>query len=545
MKIRLVSLLGLLAFSPLSFAQKQEKPKLVVGIVIDQMCYDYLYRFEDKLGDKGFLKLMYNGSFCRNAHYNYVPTYTGPGHASIYTGTTPTNHGIIANDWYVPALGREMNCVEDSMVQSVGADSKYGRYSPANLKAMTITDQLRLTYKRSKVISVSIKNRSAILPGGHLSNGSYWYDYASGHFISSSFFMNKLPKWVKQFNTREQVPYYMEQSWKPLLAKDQYDASDEDDRPYEHILKGKDKATFPYDFKELSKHNSPFELFTISPFANTYLTDFAIEAIRNEELGADEHSDFLCISYSTPDIAGHSFGPYSKEMQDMYLRLDLEIEKLLVVLESMVGKENFVLFLTADHAVVPVPQFLKDHQLPGGYVYKDQLMQYLEDHLAPKFGKNIIDHLGNFQVFLNKKTINEQKIDQEDLEEFLARILRNFPGIKNAYTHEQLEEAPRDQWHQMVQAGHEAERSGDVAFILESGYLMKSARNEKAGRGTSHGSAFNYDTQVPLIWYGANIPAQVIDRRIIIPDIATTLAPILKIQRPSLSTGNPILEILK
>ena len=527
------------------FCQSTSTPKLIVGIVVDQMCYDYLYRYENKLSDKGFLKLLRNGSVCHNTQYNYVPTFTGPGHASIYTGTTPNNHGIIANEWYDRNLNREINCVEDSTVKSVGTDSKYGKSSPKNLLAFTITDQLKLTYKKSKVISVSIKNRSAILPGGHLSDGSYWFDYASGKFITSSYFKMDLPKWVSDFNAEDQVKNYLDQTWKTLLPIDQYTESEMDNSPYEVLLKTKKSPEFPYDLKEMSGGKPSYDLFTGSPFANTYLTDFALKALKEEEMGIDENPDFLAISYSTPDIVGHNFGPYSVEIEDIYLRLDLEIEKLLDVLESSVGKNNFVLFLTADHAVVPVPQYLIDKKLPGGYIFEDKMKADLDKILTTEFGQNLILEISNNQIYVDHKSINKKKIDKQDVLESIESYLMKQKGIKEVYSTKDMTKVSSDNWLKMIQLGYRSFECGDLMLLLEPGYLPKHTNNENTSRGTSHGSAFNYDSHVPLIWYGKQIPVSQIYRHIDIIDIAATLAPILHIQRPNMTTGEPIIKILK
>ncbi|MGJ8661574.1 MAG: alkaline phosphatase family protein, partial [Bacteroidota bacterium] len=352
-KFSIFLVLCLISYS--TFGQGKSAPKLVVGVVVDQMVYDYLYRYHDRFSKGGFLKLMDNGTNCRNTQYNYVPTFTGPGHASIYTGTTPNQHGIVGNEWYDRAQQATVNCVTDSAYFSVGTESNYGVRSPRPLTCMTITDQLKVTYPNSKVISMSIKDRGAILPGGHMSDGSYWYDYMTGKFITSEYYKKELPAYVIDFNAKEYPKSVMQGTWNTLYPIESYAESGPDNSKYEVVLPNKKEPVFPYDFKVISPGVTNFNLFTVTPWANTYLTDFAITAMQNENLGKGKNSDFLCISYSTPDIAGHAFGPYSIEIEDMYLRLDKEIERLLEALKKQVGKD-FTLFLTADHAVVPVPE---------------------------------------------------------------------------------------------------------------------------------------------------------------------------------------------
>ena len=526
-------------------AQKSDAPKLIVGIVIDQMCYEYLYRYQDKFGKNGFRKIMEKGTNCRNMEYNYVPTYTGPGHASIYTGTTPNNHGIVGNEWFERETGAEIGCVEDKKMQSIGTNSAYGMCSPKNLKTNTITDQLKLTYPSAKVISMSIKDRGAILPGGHLSDGSYWYDYATGKFITSSFYKKELPNWVVDFNSKNQVDSYMQKTWNTFLDISAYVESGPDNSPYENLLPGKTTPTFPYDLKTMNSSGTNYSVFTTTPFANTYLTDLAIQSLNAEELGKNSQTDMLCISYSTPDIVGHSFGPYSVEMEDIYIRLDLEIARLITELEQTVGKNKFVLFITADHAVVPVPQYLVDKKLPGGYVFLEENMADLKSAVALKFGQDVILAQENLNIYLDHTAIASLNLNKKVVADFVAESVAQWEGVKSVYTAEQLMQAGNDdEWREMVRKGFHAKESGDVLFILEPGFLPKSVKSENTHKGTSHGSAFNYDTHVPLIWFGKGIPKQEVFRKIVIADISATLTHLLFLQRAGAMTGEPILEVL-
>lgn len=525
--------------------QQTDSPKLIVGIVVDQMCYDYLYRYQSKFSEFGFRMIMEKGTNCRNTQYNYVPTFTGPGHASIYTGTTPDNHGIVANDWFERESGTIINCVADQSVKTVGSNSDEGLCSPQNLKTMTVTDQLKLTYPGAKVISMSIKDRGAILPGGHLSDGSYWFDYSSGHFITSTNFKQTLPQWVSDFNAKKFPDQYMQGTWNTLLDIGLYCESGPDDSPYEHLLAGKTKPTFPYDLKSMNSGTTNFEMFTETPFANTFLTDFAISSLKAENLGNDGQTDMLCISYSTPDIAGHTFGPYSVELEDIYLRLDLEIARLIKQLEAQTGKDGFVLFLTADHAVVPVPQYLIDKNLPGGYVFLNEHMVQLKKEVKAKYGHELILSEKNLNIYLDHSLMDSLKLNKKEVAEFIASKVVSWENVKRAYTADQLiNSAIDDEWRDMVRLGYHPRESGDVLFILEPGFLPKSSDSDIARKGTSHGSAFNYDTHVPLLWYGKNIPDLEVFRKINITDISATLTHLLYLQRAGAMTGEPIVEIL-
>jgi predicted AlkP superfamily pyrophosphatase or phosphodiesterase len=544
MKIALFFFLSLLPI--VTFSQRNDSPKVIVGIVIDQMCYEYLYRYENKFCENGFKAFMEKGANCRTTLYNYVPTYTGPGHASIYTGAVPADHGIVGNEWYERETRKVINCVDDESVKSVGTTSNEGMCSPKNLKTYTVTDQLKMTYPSAKVISMSIKDRGAILPGGHLSDGSYWYDYATGRFVTSTFFKQELPKWVQSFNDEKQVEKYMNQTWNTLLDIEAYGESGPDNSIYEHLLPGKKTPTFPYDLKEMSLVGDKFQIFTSTPFANTYLTDFALKSLKNEQLGQDEQTDMLCISYSTPDIAGHAFGPYSVELEDMYIRLDLEIGRLLTELEKQFGVDGFTVFLTADHAVVPVPQYLVDKKLPGGYLYLNDKMTNLKDKVKSRFGADLIVEQENLNIYLDHKMIDSLQVSRAEAAYFISLEIAKWEGVKRVYTYKDLEgSSSDDSWRDMVKNGYHHRESGDVIFVLEPGYLPKSADTETSHKGTSHGSAFNYDTHVPLLWYGKGIKQQEIIRQLEITDIAATLSHLLYLQRSGAMTGSPIVELFE
>lgn len=539
--------LNVLLFSILStsvFAQA-DTPKLVVGIVVDQMCYEYLYRFREHYTEGGFKRLMNEGTNCRTTHYNYVPTYTGPGHASIYTGTTPSNHGIVANDWIDRSTKTAVNCVEDKLVQTVGSDSKKGEFSPTRLKVNTITDQLKLERPAAKVISMSIKNRGAILPGGHLSNGTYWFDSKSGDFITSTFYKTELPKWVADYNKKDLPEKSMKQVWNTLLPIEKYVESGSDNSPYEHLLPGKTEPVFPYDLPKMSTKENLYDLFTCTPFANTFLTDFAIQALHAEKMGQNGATDMLCISYSSTDIIGHEFGPQSKEIQDTYLRLDRELERLLNELDNTLGKGNYTLFLTADHAVVPVPQLLIDQKLAGGYVFLSESVKQLKTAVVDKFGAGLIVEEENLNIYLDRALIREKGLDYDGVCKFVKWQIREWSGVKHVYTSNELLSGSGDKWFEMVRSGYHYKESGDVIFTLESGYLPKSKDTDKARKGTSHGSPYAYDTQVPLLFFGHSIPSQEIFRVVEITDIAPTIAHILNISFSHAATGKPIVELFQ
>jgi predicted AlkP superfamily pyrophosphatase or phosphodiesterase len=534
-------LIVVILFSFTGKATAQKKSKLVVGIVVDQMCYDYIYRYQQHFKKNGFNTFLKKGVNCRNVNYNYVPTFTGPGHASIYTGTSPNNHGIIGNAWFDRQTGTTVNCVEDLSVIGIGTTSSACKASPKNLLTYTITDQLKLSYPSAKVISISIKNRSAILPGGHLSDGSYWFDNVNGTFTTSSYYKNQLPDWLLEFNKTKNANTYLK-DWDLLYPIEKYIAGKNDASKYEGLINGKTSPTFPYNLTALP--STDFSNFTISPFANTLLTDLAITAIENEKLGNDSQTDMLCVSYSTPDIAGHVFGPYSLEMEDMYARLDREIAKLMDELNNRFGKDNFTVFLTADHAVVPIPQMLVDMKLPGGYLNMATKKEVLKNALNTQFGKALTIKEINQNIYLNRQEIDSLKLDFNTICQFIVKEIRDWPEVKAVYTAQEFlnNEGNNDKWREMVRLGFDAKRSGDVLFILQPGYLP--IHDESERMGTSHGSAFNYDTHVPLMWYGGGLHPKDIFRPLEIVDISATLTHLLFLQRSGAMTGEPIIEVL-
>lgn len=543
--MKIVATLLLVLFITTGYAQ-ENRPKLVVGIMVDQMRYEYLERFYSKYGNGGFKRLMNEGFNLRNAHYNFVPTYTGPGHASVYTGTTPAIHGVIGNDWYDKNLKKEVNCVNDPTRESVGVKSEEGHVSPWRMLSSTITDELKLaTQKRSKVIGVSIKDRGAVLPAGHMGDAAYWYEDASGTFISSTFYMTKLPLWVDTFNKKGLPAKYLAQPWTTLYPIEQYVESGPDNSLYEVKLAGKKTPTFPYKYEVNEK--TGYASLTATPFCNDFLTDFAMAAVDGEKLGQGNYTDFLAISYSTTDGIGHSMGPNAVEIQDTYLRLDKNMENLLKYLDAKVGKGNYTVFLTADHAVADVAQYLKDNKMPAGYFREAPVEVGIKEYLAKYFpDRNIIENISNGQIFFNNELFQSNPrsagVDFLIASELIAKYLLTVDGIANVFTENVLRQGRFDEQGTkgMVIRGYNPRRSGDVAFVLEPGWYA-------AGQiaGTTHGSPYTYDTHVPILFYGNGIKKGSSVRYHAITDIAPTLSMLLKIKLPSGCTGQPVAELFE
>lgn len=526
------------SFSQPAKQTASSSPKLVIGIVVDQMRYDYIYRYWDKYGNDGIKRLVNEGFFCKNTNYNYVPTYTGPGHASVYTGTTPSVHGIAGNHWYSREENRIIYCSEDIKVQSVGSASPAGLMSPRNMLATTVGDELKLSSNmRSKVIGIALKDRGAILPAGHTANAAYWFDDSNGAWISSSFYMSDLPQWVKNFNSKNMADTYLSREWNTLLPKEQYIESISDENKYEGSLGG--KPGFPYNLAELKKQSGT-GIIRNTPFGNSLTKDFALETIKAESLGKNTVTDFLCISFSSTDYVGHLFGPQSVEVEDTYLRLDKDIAELLKFLDSWIGKNNALLFLTADHAAVEVPSYLTDLKIPSGYIYFDGEISYLKSYFAKNFGDSMIISYINQQVYLNHKVIEEKKLNREEMENHIAAHFINKPGVAQVVSSVSLNRCSfTDKPRLLMQHGFYPRRSGDVLLNFEPGWV------EHGKTGTTHGSPYSYDTHVPLIFYGWNIKPGYTAEEVSITDIAPTVSMLLNIQFPNGCTGKVIEDVIK
>jgi len=547
MKLVLIIFSSLCCLKLQAQIKEPARPNLVVGIVVDQMRQEYLYRFENKLGEGGFKRMMREGFMLTNAHYNYVPTFTGPGHASIYTGTTPAVHGIIGNDWFDKVSKLTVNCVGDDRQKPVGSDVGNGDVSPWRMLSTTITDELELsTQRRSKVVGISIKDRGAVLPSGHTSDGAYWYDGKTGKFISSTYYKAALPVWVDQFNSLNLADIYLNQEWKTLLPIEQYKESGPDDSPYEGRLAGKERAVFPYNLKELRKLNGQFELLGYTPFGNDILTELAKATLRGEEMGKDEWTDFLAISYSSPDIIGHTMGPNSIELEDTYLRLDKNIEDLFNLLDKEIGKGKYTVFLTADHAVADVPQYIKDIKLPGDNFNITLMEARLNAFLTTYFpGKKVIESISNDQVFLNQDLFSgEPKASGIDLliaTELITKYLLSVEGVAEVFSESTLLQGNFNEGglKGMMIRGYHTKRSGDIVYTLQPGWI-----SSISPKGTTHGSPYSYDTHVPVLFYGTGIKSGHSSQYHAITDIAPTLSVLLKVKFPSGCTGLPIREIV-
>jgi hypothetical protein len=524
-------LCGVLVCSYLLPAQTAvRKPKLVVTIVVDQFRYDYLTRFRKDYKD-GLAKMLEGGAVYTNAHYEQMPTVTAVGHSIVMTGAMPAVSGIAGNTWFDRETGRQVTSVCDYTVKLLGATAQapgarcedWDPASPRRLEVSTFGDELRNMDEKSKVVGVSFKARSAILPSGHRANAAYWFDDTAGAFVSSSYYFESLPEWVKAFNNRKLADQYVEKPWEGFPA---------------------------WDFHPTNSAR-PYEKLPASPWGNELIESFSEAAFENEHLGQGASTDLLAVSFSSNDYVGHQAGPDSPEVRDMSIRTDKLLGKLMAAIETRVGPGNVLFVLTADHGVAPLPSEQEKRNMPGGYIFIDP-GDIVGQALNNKFGTR--DATGKLKtlpgdwvlaaidnaLYLNWKTVDAAKLNHGDVMRAVREILLATPQVHAArvYTRDELiAGAGTDMIARAAVNGFSQARSGDVVVVQEPYYLF-------GVNGTSHSTPFGYDTHVPVIFYGAGVKAGSYAREIAVNDIAPTLSSFLGVEPPSGSSGKVLPEIV-
>ncbi|MEZ5046826.1 MAG: alkaline phosphatase PafA [Chitinophagaceae bacterium] len=520
-----------------SKVKKTNKPKLIIGLVVDQMRADFLTRFAYQYGADGFLKLMQQGHVCSHAMINYLPSYTAPGHTCIYTGTVPAIHGIASNDWFQKETLKPMYCTYDPSVHNIGGTRRAGTMSPRNLWTTTITDELRLASNfKSKVIAISVKDRASILPGGHTANAAYWMDDSMGVFMSSNFYAQQLPAWVDSFNRQDYAGAYMAKNWDLVYPKEKYLQSTADNNTYEGKFPNEVGTAFPHQLATLRRAD-----IKKTPYGNDMVFDFAKATIENEHLGQDSETDFLALSFSSTDYVGHMYGPNSLEIEDTYVRFDKRLASFMQYLDETIGPDEYTLFLTADHGVAHNPSFLQDQKIPAGFFVDSVYKKKLNEQLKKQFNiQDAIFSISENYIWLHDSLIKNKQLNRQEIINEIIQECSSWPEVHFALDMKNIQAAVLpSQIKEMAIHGFVQNRSGDILLLLKPGWI-----DAYALTGTTHGTWNPYDTHIPLIWYGKGIQTGETIRQVHMTDIAATIASLLQIQMPNGCIGVPIPEVI-
>lgn len=540
-KIKVISFLSMAllgcgtASAQQSNAAAIERPKLVVGIVVDQMRWDYLYRYQKRYTDGGFKRLLGEGFSCENTMIPYVPSVTAIGHTCIYTGSVPSIHGIAGNNFVKD--GKKVYCTDDDSVKPVGTTSVAALMSPRNLWVSTIGDEMKIASNgRAKVVGVALKDRASILPAGHNPNGAFWFDDQTGCFITSSYYMDRLPKWVEAFNDKRLPKQYLSQKWNTLYPKNIYTESTTDENEYENGIREGVKATLPLNLPELYKKYG-YGIIRNTPFGNSLTLDMAKAAIDGEQLGADDETDLLTVSCSSTDYIGHQVGTHAIETEDTYLRLDKAIADFLAYLDSKVGKGNYLVFLSADHGAMNNAAFLQDRRIPAGSWDASATAKKLNHVLAKEYPEagDIVKTVMNYQVFFNRDVIKSKQLDFDNIKQTVVNVLKEDPSVLYAcdMAKASTESIPEEVKSRIIN-GYNRERSGDVVIILKPNFYAHGMK------GTDHGAWNSYDTHIPLVFMGWGIKHGATTKQTFMTDIAPTIAAMLHVQAPNGCVGKSI-----
>ncbi len=540
-KIKVISFLSMAllgcgtASAQQSNAAAIERPKLVVGIVVDQMRWDYLYRYQKRYTDGGFKRLLGEGFSCENTMIPYVPSVTAIGHTCIYTGSVPSIHGIAGNNFVKD--GKKVYCTDDDSIKPVGTTSGAALMSPRNLWVSTIGDEMKIASNgRAKVVGVALKDRASILPAGHNPNGAFWFDDQTGCFITSSYYMDRLPKWVEAFNDKRLPEQYLSQKWNTLYPKNTYTESTTDENEYENGIREGVKATLPLNLPELYKKYG-YGIIRNTPFGNSLTLDMAKAAIDGEQLGADDETDLLAVSCSSTDYIGHQVGTHAIETEDTYLRLDKAIADFLTYLDSKVGKGNYLVFLSADHGAMNNAAFLQDRRIPAGSWDASATAKKLNHVLAKEYPEagDIVKTVMNYQVFFNRDEIKSKQLDFDNIKQTVVNVLKEDPSVLYAcdMAKASTESIPEEVKSRIIN-GYNRERSGDVVIILKPNFYAHGMK------GTDHGAWNSYDTHIPLVFMGWGIKHGATTKQTFMTDIAPTIAAMLHVQAPNGCVGKAI-----
>lgn len=515
--------------------ESRVKPKLVVNIVVGQMRYDYLLRFADNLSYKGFRSLIKNGSSCDQANYNFLNTSTPSALATISSGSNPSTHGVTGTQWFNYTTSSRVELLKNQETHTVGADEYDSQLSPASLYAGTIADQIKSLSPYSKVVSIAFDPLSAVLMGGYRGDVAYWVNHREGHFVTNNYYKPGLANWVKSFNQEERAKAYCKKPW--ALSKSE--------GLYKNIYRSAgsmvDSTTSSSALRTLASRKWSYDDLKVSPYANTLISDFAIESIINEGLGQDDHTDLLNVVYDPSRYIGEKYGTQSIEVEDCFYKMDMEIATLIDYLSIHVGRESLLVVITSDHgASEPI---IEGSKMPSGKFNAKQFSVLVNGFVGAKLGGDqrwVLDFIDN-QVYLDRRLINQKGHDLEEIQNDVAAFAVQFSGVAQAFTATSLQQGHFSSGVMgQAQNSYFQRHSGDVILNLLPGWIV-----DDADKLSDSGTAYNYDTHVPLIFWGGMVTNQDVLRAVDLTDVASTIAYIVGCAAPNATTGSPIMEVYK
>jgi predicted AlkP superfamily pyrophosphatase or phosphodiesterase len=545
-------------------ATNSARPRLVLLIVADQFRYDYLERFGDLFGQNGLRRMLREGASWIDCNYDHSLTYTAPSHATMMTGAYPALTGIIANDWPDRETGKKVSSVSDARAKLLGGAQTEEGASPRRLMASTLGDEMRLaTNDRAKVIGISVKDRSAILSAGRHANAAYWLSMKTGMLVSSDYYFKQLPAWVASFDEAHPADKFFGAKWERLLPETEYLKRAGPDAPaWETVKEAGDTNTFPHVITggETAPDETFYDALGYAPFTSDILLSFAEQAITNEQLGQDEDTDVLTVSFSANDYVGHRYGPYSQEVMDVTLRFDRQLGELLDFVDARVGLRNTLVVFTADHGVAPIPEHALAIGLSGGRVKSADIMAAVRAAISAHYnpqnklpdatadyiykyddGGTMKDGFINGNLYFDRAALKRDGVRLEDIEQLACDAATTVRGISRCFTRAQIEAggvSDRDLIGRRVAHGFYPSRSGDIIMVAEPFKYLASSET------ATHGTPYTYDTHVPLIIMGPGIEPGRYLQPSTTADIAPTLASLLRIQTPSNSIGRILIEAL-
>ena len=546
MRLRIIVLSIILTAGTLGVSGQKipsQKPKLVVGITVSGMRYDYLSVYWDKFGDDGIKKMASTGANCKNARYNYLITEPSVGYATIATGAKPSAHGIVSDYWYERLSNQIIYSLDDSEQTTIEGTFGTGPYSPSALHSRTISDELRVISRfKSKSIGVSMDPQAAVLMAGHTATGAYWMDPTTASWITSSYYVDSLPEWVREFNGKQYQDIYLDRIWEPLLPIAEYGESMLDNNPYETGFNG--QITFPYELSRISakdRTERDYSVLMSTPWGNTYTKDLAIAAIVNEELGQRGVSDMIHIGFNTTKYLADKYSTWSLEMQDAYLRLDQDIAHLLGFLDDQLGLENVVVYVTAENALADDPRYLEESRIPSGFFNYRTSISLLKSYLNAIYGQgDWVSFYYAQQIYLNHQLIEDSRLSLEDVQDRVARFMIQMGGVSNALQAYVLQRSNFTSGvYERIQNSYYQKRSGDVIIYLTPGWV------EHSNVGRNGYAEFKSGPHVPLIFYGWKVNRVTIPEVVSPADIAATIAYFLEISMPENASGKVISDLVK